>query len=288
MKQRSSFLRSLSLLLLAVAACSPRATPSPDSTPQSASPLPASGYSRLRVGIATNYPPLAFEQDGKIRGIEADFARQLREDTRLDTKIVTRPWEDLIRALRAKEIDVIMSGMSVTDQRSALVSFARPYLRVGQMCLIRAEDISRLASPSVLFDEPWGVGVLKGTTGEAFAKGQLKRSRVVSFDSIEDGIAALHAKRIDYFIHDAPTIWRITTDPVYRDDALLGLFQPLTEEYLAWAVRQEDHTLRAFLDAVLARWKEDGTLQRVLDRWIRVRLELRPPDALQGESGRIP
>jgi ABC-type amino acid transport substrate-binding protein len=252
-------------------------------------PLPDSGYATLRVGVATNYPPLAFAQDGKIRGIEPDFVRQLSEDTGIAATIVELPWEGLIDALRDERIDVIMSGMSMTRARSRLVAFVEPYMRVGQMCLIRADDIARLASPTVLFTRPWRVGFINGTTGELFAQKALPKATRIGFDTIEDGVAALHAKRIDYFIHDAPTIWRVTTDPVFRDDALLGLYQPLTEEYLAWAVRQDDEALLRFLDAVVQRWKDDGTLHRIIDRWIRVRLELRPPDSMtEGVTGDVP
>lgn len=277
-------------LLLGTAACGARkqSPPAQPQTPPSLSTLPDPGYTALRVGIAPNYPPLTFKQDGRIRGVEVDLARQLSRDTGIRTTVVEVAWGDLIPALLDGRIDVIMSGMSMTKERAEKVAFAQPYMRVGQMCLIRAEDIARLASPSVLFEGRWRVGFMNKTTGELFAREQLHHSTLVGFDSIDAGTAALHAKKIDYFIHDAPTIWRITTDPVSRDDRLLGLFQPLTEEYLAWAVRRSDKALRRFLSQVIARWKEDGTLREILDRWIRVRLEIRPPSAPAGEAGGIP
>ena len=287
MLNRLSFFLSVCVLVIATACGHTSRSSSPSPAP-ALPPLPASGYKKLRIGLATNYPPLAFEQEGKVRGIEVDFARQLRADTHIDTEIVTLPWEDLIPALQSDRIDVIMSGMSMTKSRARQVTFIRPYMRVGQMCLIRAEDISRLASAGELFRRRWKIGFINGTTGEYFARKELRRSSLTGFDSIPDGVAALHDQRIDYFIHDAPTIWRITTDPVYRDDQLLGLFQRLTDEYLAWAIRKDDVRLKAFLDTVIKRWKANGTLQRVIDRWIKVRLELRPADALQGESGSIP
>jgi polar amino acid transport system substrate-binding protein len=248
-------------------------------------PSPATGLSRIRVGLATNYPPLAFRQNGSIKGIEPDLARQLSDDSGLDVTIVEVAWEKLIPALRDGQIDVIMSGMSITEERGELVSFAEPYLRVGQMSLIRAEDIADLAEPSVMFSKAWRVGFMNNTTGEFFAREHLPRSELVGFDSIEAGIAALHAKRIDYFIHDAPTIWRITLDLETRDDALLALFNPLTEEYLAWAVRKSDTELLGLLSTHISQWKQSGQLQRILNRWIPVRVELRPAGGVNTPIG---
>jgi ABC-type amino acid transport substrate-binding protein len=246
---------------------------------------PATGLSRIRVGLATNYPPVAFKENGSIKGIEPDLARQLSDDSGLDVSLVEMAWDKLIPALRDGQIDVIMSGMSITEERTKLVSFAEPYLRVGQMSLIRAEDIADLAEPSVLFSKSWRVGFMNNTTGEFFARGNLPRSELVGFDSIEAGIAALHAKRIDYFIHDAPTIWRITLDLKTRDDALLALFNPLTEEYLAWAARKSDTALLELLSTYISQWKRNGRLQQILNRWIPVRVELRPAGTVNTPIG---
>jgi polar amino acid transport system substrate-binding protein len=227
--------------------------------------------------MATNYPPLAFEEDGDIQGVEVDLARRLEAD--LDVKVSIRefPWGDLIPALLGGEIDVIMSGMSITAERSDVVSFTEPYLRVGQMALIRTRDIARLATPNALFSNRWRVGFVSGTTGALFAQRTLSHSELVGFDSVDAGVEALKAGRIDYFLHDAPTIWRLTSDPDSGEQGLLGLFTPLTEEYLAWAVRPADEELRERLSAQILRWEENGVLQEVLSRWIRVRVELKRP-----------
>lgn len=275
----------LSLMLLNIG-CSKSTQPSPERLFLQGPPPPA-GYTRVRVGLATIYPPLAFKENGQIKGVEADLAGLLATDSALDIRIIETPWEEVIPALEEGRIDVIMSGMSITEERKQLVSFTEPYMRVGQMCLIRAADIAHLAEPSVLLSGRWRIGFINNTTGEFFAREKLPRSEKFGFDSIEQGVAALHSKKIDYFIHDAPTIWRLTTDPAYQDDSLLGLFSPLTEEYLAWAVRKSDTALGDFLSAKISQWKADGRLQDVLDRWIRLRVELRPPHLSQPELGTI-
>lgn len=233
----------------------------------------------LRVGITTDYPPMAFKEKGEIKGVEADFAHQLAKDLGVKVIVVELTWEELIPALTNSRIDVIMSGMSVTEERSKLVSFTQPYLRVGQMALIRKADYSRLRDYTTMTLPATRVGFQKRTTGEAFVLQKLGRAKHVGFDSPEAGIAALHRGEIDFFIHDAPTIWSATGRLEGRDPELMGRYRPLTEEYLAWAVRKQDNALREQLNAALLRWQKSGQLDAVLDRWITVRkvtVEVKP------------
>jgi polar amino acid transport system substrate-binding protein len=222
----------------------------------------------LRVGIAPNYPPLAFKQNGALAGVEVDFAHQLGPALGMHVTLVQTPWEDLIPALRENRIDIIMSGMSITEQRRQLVSFAHPYLRVGQMILLRRTDARRLRANRAINQPTIRVGFVSGTTGDTYVREHLSRAQPREFDSVEAGVAALRAHQIDIFVHDAPSIYRITAPP---ERELVGRFEPLTEEYLAWAVRKDDSALRARLDTVLSQWNGNGTLDSTLGKWIKVR-----------------
>lgn len=225
----------------------------------------------LKVGITPNYPPIAFRRDGQLVGVEPDLARKLGQELPTKITFVTLEWEELWPALRDKKIDVVMSGVSITERRSELVRFTDPYLRVGQMALIRKADMTKLSEPSAMNQEGRRVGVEKNTTGEAYARRHLDKATVVPFDSVDLGIAALRGGDIDYFIHDAPTVWRVVGRPPKEDPELIGLYRPLTDEYLAWAVRKDDApTLGALLDAKIDEWQKDGELQTVIDRWIPV------------------
>ena len=95
----------------------------------------------------------------------------------------------------------------------------------------------------------------------------------ISFEGVDAGIRSLRAGRIDYFIHDAPTVWRLAGDPTSRD--LQGLYHPLTEEHLAWAVKPGNAKLLALLDATLAHLKREGLIEPIVDRWIPVRVTIR-------------
>ncbi len=231
----------------------------------------------LRVGINTSYPPLGFEQDGKVQGIEADFAQMLGKQLGKEIRFVPLPLKDLIPALDKNRIDIIMAGMSVTEARSKKVAFCEPYARVGQMALIREKDFLKYRAANAMNWPTSRVGVKAHSTGERFAKNSLGAAKVVEFDTVDDGVAALRAGKIDFFIHDAPTIWRVAGTPLKPDPELVGLYTPLTEEYLAWAVRKDDTATRERLNALVTKWKTDGQIQTVLDKWVPIRRVAKNP-----------
>jgi ABC-type amino acid transport substrate-binding protein len=247
-----------------------------------APPAPAADPAPLRVGIAANYPPLAFKQDGQLRGIEVDFANRLGKALDRPVVLVETPWDDLAKALiEDQTIDVVMSGTSITEARKQRVDFTDAYLDVGQMVLVRNDDYPRLRNAAALDDAELRVGFISNTTSQAYAREHLTKAKLEGFADADDGVAALRANKIDAFIADAPAVWRVSGGLLSKETQLRGLYTPLTKEQLAWAVRKGDDGLRAQLNAVLTQWEKDGTLDDVIDDWITVKkttIEVKPRD----------
>ena len=234
----------------------------------------------LRIGIAPNYPPLAFKENGELKGIEVDFAHRLGAALGREVVLVETPWEDLTKALlEDKTIDIVMSGTSITEKRQRKVDFTDPYLTVGQMVLIRNADYPKLRNAATLDKPSVRVGFVNKTTGAHYAREHLTRAKLEGFPTTDDGVAALRADKIDAFVVDAPAVWRVAGGLLSKETELRGLYAPLTHEELAWAVRKGDDKLRAQLNAVLKKWKHDGTINEVLDHWITVKktsIEVKP------------
>lgn len=226
----------------------------------------------LRVGITPNYPPIVYRDDQGLIGVEPELGRLAAQAIGRRPLFVEMEFGDLIPSLERGEIDVIMSGMSITDGRAQRVLFTEPYMRVGQLALIRANDLSRLGQPGALRRHGARIGYVAGTTGEELVTRELAGAESYAFDTPADGVRSLRAGRIDFFIHDAPTVWRITMQDDGRD--LLGLFRPLTEEYLAWAVSPDDPQLKGQLDQVIDDWRANDQLEPILNRWIPVRIQV--------------
>ncbi len=230
--------------------------------------------STLRIGTAANYAPLAFMQNDEFQGVEADLAKEITRRLKVNNRILVLPWEELISALEDKRIDVIMGGMSITKERSQQVLFTEPYMEVGQMALVRVSELVRWNRPGALFREGVRIGVIAGTTGEDFIRSDMPQVVVTGFGDTDSAVQALLDKKIDTFIHDAPTIWRLTATNATMNPELFGIYRPLTREYLAWAVRRQDKTLANALNRALTDMYSDGTLNRITRRWIPVTVKV--------------
>jgi ABC-type amino acid transport substrate-binding protein len=229
--------------------------------------------SGLKVGISADNPPMIFQQDGRIVGIEADNAKAVGGIIGQELSFVNMPFNKLIPALQAGEIDVIMSAMTITPERSDKVQFIDPYVDVGQMAITTTEKVAHFATAWSLHRDGVRVGVEPGTTGAAFADSELKHAQIKNYDNAAAAFAGLRGNEIDVYIHDAPTSWQLATSAA--DSDLISLYQPLTKEQLAWAVRKDDAQLATLLNNALQTMKSNGTLRYILNRWIPVTVEVR-------------
>lgn len=226
----------------------------------------------LKVGMSPDYPPLAFKQEGQIIGIESDNIKAVSNLIGQQMRVVEMPFAKLLPALQAGEIDIIMSGMSVTEERGKQVTFTAPYMEMGQMAIMHTDKVARFAKPWSIYGEGVRVGVEPGTTGAAYAENELKDANVKYFGDPDAAFAGLRNDAIDLYIHDAPTSWQLAKGGDNAD--LISLYTALTNETLAWAVRKDDTRLAAELNAALAKMKANGTLRYILNRWIPVTVEV--------------
>ena len=175
------------------------------------------------------------------------------------------PWVRLVPALLDKKIDVVMSGMSITKARELNVSFTRPYMTNGLMTLMRTSDSQIYTSPEKIYNTTRSIGVLKGTTADIFAQRKCPKALIATYIRTEDALRALKQQQISLYIDDGPIVaWLFSQD----SSALSALFVPLTTEYTAWAVRPDNDRLLSKLNTILKEWEKDGTLHRILKKWL--------------------
>jgi ABC-type amino acid transport substrate-binding protein len=227
--------------------------------------------SQFRIGISPDYMPLVYKDPifGLV-GIEVDFAKQLGKELGKNIVFVETPFPELIESLLQDEVDIIMSGMSITTERAKLVSFTDPYVTIGQMALVRANDRSKFPDVQSFSNVSSKVGFVRATTGEVAARAFFQNATLAPQSTVNDGIAALRNGEIEIFIHDAPTVWRIAGNP--NEKELAGLYWLLTKEPLAWAVRKPDEPLRFSLNRKIQQWDANGFLKQPLTRWVPIRI----------------
>ncbi len=229
-------------------------------------PSPDAKGKPLRVGVTPDYPPMIFKLNGNITGAEADLALKLGEALDSPVQFVELRWDDLIPALMDGKIDLIMSGMTITEARKARINFADYYLKSGLVTLMRAEDAGFFNSPEYIMGSASTVGVMVGTTSETFVRANFPNAlTILPFRNTADVVYSLMAGRIDLFVYDAPSIvWLVSEN----EGKLTGFWQPLKVEYLGWGVRRGNEELLKQVNFILRNWKQTGTLKQVLSKWL--------------------
>jgi len=225
----------------------------------------------LRVGITPSYPPLVFKLGDTISGVEVDLARKLGEELDRQVEFIELRWDDLIPALLEGKIDIIMSGMSITKAREVRIAFTDHYLKSGLLIAIRVEDAKKYTSLKDVRQNHLAAGVIKDTTADVFVQKNLPRARRVPYSKSDRAVFDLKQRRIDIYIDDAlSVIWLVSEN----EADITGIWEPLTEEYIAWGVSRDNTKLLDQANSILMKWKQDGTLQSVLQKWL-------PPEILE-------
>jgi len=219
----------------------------------------------LRVGVSPVFAPMIYKEGKKIVGVEADFAEALGAGLGRSIQFVELDWAEQIPALADGRIDIIMSSMSVTRARQARIAFARPYLAIGQMALVRRTDTYKYATGFPVKPEG-AIGVQKGTTGDFLVQQEFPHAKRKYFTSGDDAAKALAKGKIDLFISDSPMIsW---LEGMNADIGLIAVPYTLSEEYLAWGVRKSDSALLESVNATLEKMQQSGRAAQILKRWV--------------------
>jgi ABC-type amino acid transport substrate-binding protein len=220
----------------------------------------------LRVGITPEYPPLVFREPTGTNGAEIDFANALGQELGRPVEFVVLRRDQLIGALLDKQIDIIMSGMSVTKARQIRITFSDPYLPNELRAIFPLKSKDRYKTKEDILNTTDRIGVITGTTAEIFVKQNCPNAKIVNFTLRQDiAYYLLKGGRMDLFIDDTFAL----ADIVSKNEADVAyLREPLSEENLGWGIRPDDPEFLTRVNKILTKWKADGTADRIINRWI--------------------
>jgi polar amino acid transport system substrate-binding protein len=224
----------------------------------------------LRVATSPDNPPLIFQAEGKLVGMEVDLSRLLQAQLGQPLQLQVLPRAELLPALARGDVDLVMAGLVITPQLEQQADFTVPYLHSGEMAIIRTDDVLRFRSSVALTRDGFRVGFIPNSAAANYVKNNMAAATAISCVDANDCLQALLSKRIDVLIDSPATSWRIATEPRYA--ALMSLYQPLNEEYFAWAVPKNNPELRERLDTALHAMKQSQMFEHILNRWIPVRI----------------
>ena len=254
---RSPLLALAGLLLLAALAPGCR----------SVFPRPSSSREALRIGTLADAPPLAFRQQRRWAGVEADLGRAFAQRLGLRPVFVALSPDQLTSALLDGQVDMLMAGLPVTEERRVLMDFSSPYLVVGQSALLCPEDLPRFNTEIRIRSAYARAGVIKGSSGDRLVSRYFAQAERIEFDQIDSALDALRQHEIELLVHDAPALWWQARQHAETFSLAPVLF---AREEIAWAFRRGSVRLREAANQALAEWQRDGTLETILRRWIPV------------------
>ena len=155
----------------------------------------------LKVGMELSYPPFEMiDPQGHPTGISADIAYALGKFLNKTVEIENIPFVGLIPALKNRKIDVIISSLSISSERSASIDFSEPYGAIG-LCLLVKKD-SPIQSINDVNLPRVKVVVKSGTSGEAYALQNLETASVIVLDKEAACVLEIVQGKADAFIYD--------------------------------------------------------------------------------------
>lgn len=226
----------------------------------------ASARDALRVGLEPTFAPFEF-LDSKSRqfvGYDIDLIRAVADRAGYDIEIVNMGFDALIPALMTGTIDVVASGLSITEERAKRVDFTTPYYTAGLSMIVRKADADKYRDFKSLENAPIAVQI--GTTGADFAK-RIKGAKVTAFNTNSDAFMDLSAGNSAAVVHDRPVLaYFLRTQPRAAKDLQI---QPAIEEaqQYGFAVRKNNKELLNKLNAGYDAVVKSGEKDKIEAKW---------------------
>jgi len=174
-------------------------------------------------------------------------------------------FNDLLPALEAGQVDLILSGMTMTPLRNTRVAFVGPYFASGKSVLIKQEKVTSLQNTEMMNNPGVTVAALKGSTSQRFVERFAPKAKLVPTDDYDQAIAMVLEDKVLAMIADFPicnvSVFR------YRDKGLTTLKSPLNYEPLGIAVSPGDPLFLNWVQNFVAYLINSGELSLLQKKW---------------------
>jgi arginine/ornithine transport system substrate-binding protein len=255
--------------------CGKTETPAPAAQAPAAAPAAAPAPApaelpELKVAIDPTYEPFTFKTaDGKPTGFDVDIAEALCNEIKRKCTYVEQVWDSMIPGLQAKKYDVIISSMSITEERQKVVDFSDKYYNTGSRIVVKADtpftDLASLKGKKI--------GVLKGSTQEKYAMGELAPAgvSVVPYEAQDQVYLDIKSGRLDGTVADSVEVTGgFLSKP---DGAGFGFVGPVLNETkyfgigVGVAMRQGETQLKEELNAAIKAIRGNGVYETVSKKY---------------------
>ena len=210
----------------------------------------------VRLGTEGQYPPYNFLDDsGEVAGFERDLGDELCARAELTCEWVTNEWDSIIPNLVSGNYDVIIAGMSITDERDEVIDFTQNYTQPDPSAYLGLGEV----------DLEGGVIAAQSSTIQAAHIASMEGTTLVEFATPEETIAAVKSGEADAVLADKAFLEPYATDDpelmFVGEDVLLG-------GGIGIGLRESDTELKEKLNAAIQSMKDDGTLNALIEEWL--------------------
>ena len=220
----------------------------------------------LKMGTNAAFPPYEYYEAEDIVGIDAEIAAAICEKLGYTIQIVDMDFDALIPAVVNGKVDMVLAGLTVTEERKQNVDFTASYATGVQVVIVK-ED-SEITSVDDLFAEGANhkIGVQQGTTGDLYCTWDIADAglgTVEPYKTGTDAVLALTSGKVDCVVIDNEPAKNF----VAANEGLKILeTEYITEDYAIALAKGSELTesINAALEELIA----DGTVQAIIDKYI--------------------
>ena len=217
----------------------------------------------LRVGTTADFALFEFQAaDGKdYQGFDMDLIRAVGKEMGYKVEIQNLNFDGLIPSLETGNVDLVVSGMSINDERKAKVLFSEPYYKSGLTIVVKKDNTAINAFKDLTGKK---VAVQIGTTSAEEVR-KLPNVEVKEFNSSADTFMELKAGGVDAVVNDRP----VNDYYIVKsgETGVRSLNELLSSEDYGMAMNKKDAELQKKIDAALETLKQNGEYDKIYAKW---------------------
>ena len=218
------------------------------------------------VATDTTLVPMSFMSVGNdIIGFEPDLMRALAKEAGINIRLINVEWAGLFGGLITKKFDMVISSVTVLEERKTRMSFSEPYLKSGLALVVRRnqEGINSFADAK---KNNFLIGAQIGTTAYFFLEKDLS-IRKKGYQMYGHAVADLINGEIDAVLGESTgtLFYKNKHKPLFEKIQMVG--EIMTNEHYAIVLHKEDTELLTQINSALQKILKDGTLARLHKKW---------------------
>lgn len=221
----------------------------------------------LRVGLTGNQPPYnAKSRTGELIGLDVELAKMLAGAFGVEAKFVTKPFPELLTALKASEVDIVMSGMAITAERSVDVTFVGPYLLTGNSILTNSKTLAAIKNAGEINRANIKLAALESSTSQRFVERNLPEAQLTTTKDYDTAVNMVLNDEVDALVADMSVC--MLSMLRYPGKGLATLNQPLALEPAGIAMLPKDHQLKNLIENYIKAFEGTGLLEQLRKKWL--------------------